>query len=63
VNRRCDDLIEVLLTFEVDMFFERKRKEFLTTTTEASRKMEGDRHCKAQNIDDSRISIKVCILF
>ena len=56
-------MIAVLLTFEVDMFFERKRKEFLTTTTEASWKMEGDRHCKAQIIDDSRISIKVYILF
>ena len=28
-NQRCDDLIEVLLTIEEDMFFERMRKEVM----------------------------------
>ena len=30
VNRRCDDLIEILLAVETDTFFERKRKELRT---------------------------------
>ena len=59
VNRRSDDLIGFLLSVEIDMFYERKRKELLTTTTEASRKWEGDRHSNAQNINDTRISAKV----
>ena len=59
VNRRCDDLIETLLSVEVDMFYERKRKELLTSTTEASRKQEGDRHSKAKDIDSARIHSQV----
>jgi len=59
VNRRCDDLIEYLLSAEIDMFYERKRKEILTTTTEASRKREGDRHNNVQTIIDTRINVKV----
>ena len=30
-NRRCDDLIEVLLTIEEDMFHDRMRKEVILT--------------------------------
>ena len=59
VNRRCDDLIEVLLSVEVDMFYERKRKELLTSTTEASRKVEGDRHTKGQSIVDLKVHTQV----
>ena len=59
VNQRCDDLIEVLLSVEVDMFYERKRKELLTSTTELSRKQEGDRHSKAITIDSARICSQV----
>ena len=59
VNRRCDDLIEVLLLVEVDMFYERKRKELLTSTTEASRKVEGDRHTRGQSIADSKVHVQV----
>ena len=59
VNRRCDDLIETLLSVEVDMFYERKRKELLTSTSEASRKLEGDRHSKAKDIDSPRIHSQV----
>ena len=50
VNRRCDDLIEVLLTLEVDMFYDRKRMEVFTSTTEVSLQLEGDRHSKGQTI-------------
>ena len=32
VNRRCDDMIEILLAVETDTFFERKRKELLNST-------------------------------
>jgi len=59
VNRRCDDLIETLLSIEVDMFYDRKRKELLTSTTDASRKQEGDRHSKAITIDSARIHTQV----
>ena len=58
-NRRCDDLIEVLLLVEVDMFYERKRKELLTSTTEASRKVEGDRHTRGQSIANSKVHVQV----
>lgn len=59
VNRRCDDLIEVLLSVEEDMFYERKRKEILYSTTEASRKIEGDRHTKGQSIDNLKVHAQV----
>ena len=51
VNRRCDDLIEILLSVEEDLFYDRKRKELLTTTGEASKKHEGDRHIRGLSID------------
>ena len=59
VNRRCDDLIEVLLSVEEDLFYDRKRKELLTTTGEASKKHEGDRHTRGLSIDDSRVHSNV----
>ena len=61
VNRRCDDLIEVLLSVEKDMFFERKRKETVTSISDASKKQEGDRHNRGLDIDNSRISNPVSI--
>ena len=61
VNRRCDDLIEMLLAVEADMFFERKRKELLTTTSDASKKQEGDRHARGLSIDESRVHMDVCV--
>lgn len=61
VNRRCDDLIEVLLSMEVDMFFTRKRKEFMSSVTEASAKMEGDRHKASLDIATSRVSTEVLL--
>lgn len=61
VNRRCDDLIEILLAVEADMFFERKRKELLTTTSDASKKQEGERHARGLSIDESRVHVDVCV--
>ena len=57
VNRRCDDLIEVLLSMEVDMFFARKRKEVMSNVADASKKVEGDRHRLAQSIANSHIQV------
>ena len=62
VNRRCDDLIEVLLSVEEDLFYDRKRKELLTTTGEASKRQEGDRHTRGISIDDSRLHVHVCMI-
>lgn len=59
VNRRSDDLIEVLLSVEEDLFYDRKRKELLTTTGAASKKHEGDRHTRGLSIDDSRVHANV----
>lgn len=41
------------------MFYERKRKELLTSTTEASKKVEGDRHTKGQSIVDLKVHAQV----
>ena len=43
------------------MLYERKRKEILTTTTEVSRKREGDWYNNAQTINDTRINVEVYI--
>ena len=56
VNRRCDDLIEVLLSVEKDLFFERKRKESMVSVSDASKKQEVDRHTRGLGIDNSRIN-------
>ena len=47
------------MSVEVDVFYERKRKELLTSTTEASRKVEGDRHTRGQSIADSKVHVQV----
>ena len=59
VNRRCDDLIEALLSVEEDLLYDTKRKELLTTISEASKKHEGDRHTRSVGIDDSRVHANV----
>ena len=41
------------------MFYERRRKELLTSTTEATRKVEGDRHSKGQSIVDLKVHTQV----
>lgn len=40
---------------EVDVFYDRTRKELLTSTTEASKRLDGDRHVKGGTVADSRI--------
>ena len=50
-NRRCDDLIKVLLSIEEDMFFERMRKGVMLSPKDASLKAEGDqRHAHGKQI-------------
>ena len=48
VNRRCDNLVEVLLLLEMDMFYDRKHMELFSSTTEVSYKLDGDRHSREQ---------------
>jgi len=50
------------LSVEEDMFYDRKRKELLTTTGEASKKHEGDRHTRGLSIDDSRVHGNVSMI-
>ena len=58
INRRCDDLIEVLLKIEEDFFYECMRKEIMLTSQDASLKREGcKRHNRGKETDDSAISV------
>lgn len=57
-NRRCDDLIQVLLRIEEDMFHDRKRKEIMGSPSDASLKLEGDeRHARGVEIPDSSVTL------
>ena len=59
VNRRCDDLIQILLTIEEDVFFERMRKEVILSPQDASMKTEGkERHSRCRNITDSNVTVR-----
>ena len=59
VNRRCDDLIEVLMMIEYDIFYDRKRKEVMMSSKDASVKVNGGkRHANGNDIPD--LSVKVC---
>ena len=61
-NRRCDDLIEVLMRIEEDMFYERKRKEVMQTSKHASFKSDGkERHTFGRDICDSTIKVSKII--
>ena len=58
VNRRCDDLIQVLMKIEEDYFYERMRKEVIMKPEDASIKQEGhERHSKGENIDEASIKV------
>ena len=58
VNRRCDNLIEVLFTIEEDMFFERMRKEVMLSPKDASLKAKGEqRHAHGKQILNSMIDV------
>jgi hypothetical protein len=53
----------VLLSVEVDMFYDRKRKEVLSSTTEASLKVDGDRHSRGMSIMDVKVHAQVLSLY
>ena len=58
VNRRCDDLINILLKVEEDMFHDRMRKEVMETPQTASQKVEGEeRHERGVNISDTCVQV------
>ena len=60
VNCRCDDLMEVLLKIEEDMFHERKRKEIMLTPVQATLKVDGaERHKSGKCIPDSSVQMHV----
>ena len=62
-NRRCDDLIEVLLTIEEDLFHDRMRKEVILTPADATLKVDGtDRHRNGVNIPDSNVTVSYSVL-
>ena len=44
------------------MFYDRKRKEVLSSTTEASLKVEGDRHSRGMSIMDLKVHTQVLFL-
>lgn len=58
MNRRCDDLIEVLLKFEEDMFHSRMSREILRSSNDASQCQDGNRrHQNSTKISDSDIHV------
>ena len=58
VNRRCDDLLQVLLRFEQDMFCDRMRKEIVMSPGNASEKNEGTkRHSSGAQIPNSSVQV------
>ena len=60
VNRRCDDLIQILLTIEEDVFYDRMRKEVMMMPQDASLKVDGtERHERARNIPDICVKVKM----
>ena len=58
VNRKCDDLIEVLLKIEEDSFYEHMRKDVMLTPQDASLKQEGyERYYRGRKINDSAVAV------
>ena len=59
VNRRCDDLIEILFTIEEDVFYDRMRKEVIMNPQDASLKSEGtERHERGRSIANSNVIVR-----
>ena len=54
VNGRCDDLIDVLLRMDVDMFYDRKRKEIISSRG-GSRNVKGG--IRVANVFDMRRNV------
>ena len=60
VNQWCDNLIEVPLTIEEDMFFERMRKKVMLSPKDASLKAEGEqRHAHGKHYTFNTIAIGI----
>lgn len=58
VNRRCDDLIQMLLKIEEDFFYDRKKKEVMMTPQDASKKVDGiERHKLGKSISSSCVQV------
>ena len=58
INRRYDDLIEFLLKFEENTFYERMRKDIMMRPEDASLKLQGcDWHNKGSEIDDLAVTV------
>ena len=56
MNRRCDDLIQVLIKIEDDYFYERMWKEVILKPEDASMKQEGhERHSRGEDIDEASV--------
>ena len=63
VNRRCDDLIAILLSFEEDMYHDRKYSDIMTSPNSLSLKHNGiDCHNKAIGLLDDDIKVKLQLL-
>ena len=63
VNRRCDDLIAILLSFEEDMYHDRKYLDIMTSPDSLSLKHDGiDHHKKAIGISNDDIKVKLQLL-
>ena len=62
VNRRCGDLIQVLMKIEEDYFYKQMRKEVIMKPEDASIKQEGhESHSKGENIDEASIKVSMYI--
>lgn len=60
VNRRCDDLLQVLFHYEQDMFCDRMRKEIMMSPSDASEKVEGTkRHSLGAQMPTSNIQVTI----
>ena len=58
VNRRCDDLVELLFKFEEDMFHNRISREIISSPKDASLCQEGTyRHQSGMQISDSDVKV------
>ena len=50
INKKCDDLLNTLLTFEIDMYLEREQKIYMKTAQDMPLKvgLNGDQHVRAE---------------
>ena len=61
INNKCDDLLNTLLTFAIDMYLERQQKTYMKTTKDMPLKSrKNDRHVRAEAkiIEDSCLKVQ-----